>query len=207
MKNRVLLSAAALLALAASAADARNVMYRYTTPDGSRVFSYTLPPGQARLGYEKVDIATGRVESVAPQLSPEELARAERQQQALAECRQELQRLSTLYSVDGDIDRAEAAALEALHKRTGQLNVSAELAAAQLERMEAQAANAERAGRPVPEDLMKRMDSSRRQIDELHRQVAEQSQQREQVEQRYRLEREQFRQGACAEPGTDVAGR
>jgi len=205
MKHRILLSAAVLLALAASAADARNVMYRYTTADGNRVFSYTLPPGQARLGYEKVDMATGRIETVAAQRSPEELALAEQQERALADCRQEIQRLFALYSVEEDIDRAQAAALDAVAKRAGQLNVNVDLAEAELERLEEQAANAERAGRAVPEDLIQRMDRGRRQIEALRQQVAAQDGERQQVEQRYQREREQFRQGKCPEPAMNVA--
>lgn len=205
MKQRVIFSATALLIFSVSAADAGTVMYRYTSAEGSQVFSYTLPPGQARHGYEKVDMATGRVETVPAQLSPEERALVERQEQALAACRDELRHIYTLYGNEDDIDRAQAAALDVVAKRISQLKLNVDLAEAELERLQQQAANTERAGRTVPEELIRRMDRGRRQIDALENQVAEQQNQQEQLEHRFGRERERFRHGACPEPGTDVA--
>jgi hypothetical protein len=208
MKTGTLFSVAALLSFALSAlsipesaaAASASVMYRYTNEDGNRVFSYTLPPEQARRGYERVDLATGRVQAVAPQLAPEDMALRERREQALAACRSELQRIHSLYSTERDIGHAQEAAQESLTRRIGQIESNATLAENELERLQLQAADAERAGRSVPPDLIRRIDHRRAQIESLHAEAALRRQEQDQSNQRYQRERDRFREGTCPEP-------
>jgi hypothetical protein len=203
MKTGTIFSVTALLAFAlfASAATApASVMYRYTNEDGNRVFSYTLPPGQARYGYERVYLGTGRVEAVAPELAPEEVAQLQRREEALAECRGELQRIYTLYSTERDIGYAQQATMESLTRRIGQLEANAALAESELERLQQQAADAERAGGPIAPGLITRIDGRRAQIETLYAEMVLRRQEQDQADQRYQRERERFRDGTCPEP-------
>lgn len=194
---------AALLLAGASFTAAADVMYRYTNAEGNRVFSYTLPADQARHGYEKVDPATGKVEVVAPELSPEMLASQLQRDQALADCRIELRRINALYSSEREIGAAQVVAIEYLERRVGQIQDNIELADRELEHLQTQAANAERAGRKVAPDLIATIKRRRIQVEVLHQEVAQRREEQAQAEQRFSRELERFRDGTC--PGADAA--
>ncbi|MFU8816612.1 MAG: DUF4124 domain-containing protein [Pseudomonadales bacterium] len=200
MKIATIVSAAALLLCASFAATAATVMYKYTDPQGARVFSYTLPPGQAKHGYERVNLSTGKVEVIAPQLSAEDLALQQRQQQALAACRVELQRIYTLYSAERDIHRAREVSLDALTKSAAQIEADQRQAELELERLQVQAANAERSGQPVTTDLVSAIERRHAQLASLHGQLEQRQHEREQAERRFHRELARFRDGQCPEP-------
>ena len=208
MKTRILVSTLVLLLSTPLPGFAANVMYKYTNDQGDRVFSYTLPPGQARHGYQKIELGTGKVlETVAPQLPPDELAEQQRREQALRDCRNELRRIYTLYGTERDIQHAEAQSLESLERRVGQLQ--ANLAIAERERavLQGQAADAERAGRQIPASLVDKIERSQAQIDALQAEVVQRRDEQDRAQQRYRRELERFRDGTCPEPELDVAAR
>ncbi len=193
------LAAAAFLStwlLAASAAD--SVMFKFTDHRGDVVYSYTLPPGQARLGYEKVDVSTGQVvESVAPQLPPEELAEQLRREQALDACRAELARLHALYGSEQDIAYAEREALDSLDRRIAQIQGNLALARQEQERLSARAADAERAGRPVSQSLIDKLQRSQSQIRTLMQEVEQRRAEQGEARSRYARELQRFRDGDC----------
>ncbi len=193
------LVAAALLStwlVAAAAAD--SVMFKFTDQRGDVVYSYTLPPGQARLGYQKVDVSTGQVvESVAPQLPPEELAEQLRREEALNACRAELARLHALYGSEQDIGHAEREALDSLERRIAQIQGNLALARQEQERLSARAADAERAGRPVSQSLLDKLQRSQSQIRTLMREVEQRRAEQNEARTRYARELQQFRDGDC----------
>jgi hypothetical protein len=205
MKIAPLIGAALLLSALSVTAAAANVMYRYSDAEGNRVFSYTLPADQARRGYEKVDLKTGQVETVAPELPPEALALQLQRDRAIADCRIELQRIYQLYSSERDIGRAQAVAVDSLEKRVSQIQDNIALAERELDHLQKQAANAERAGRAVAADLVATIERRQSQIEVLHQDVAQRRDERNQAEQRYRRELERFRDGTCPEPDVGVA--
>jgi flagellar biosynthesis chaperone FliJ len=207
MKTAPLIGLALLLTSVSVTAASANVMYRYTNAEGTRVFSYTLPPDQARNGYEKVDLATGQVEAVAPELPPEVLASQLQRDQAIADCRLELQRVYALYSSERDIGHAQAVALDSLEKRVGQIHDNIRLAERELEHLQKQAANLERAGRAVTADLVATIERRQSQIEVLYQEVAQRRNEVSQAEHRYGRELERFRDGTCPEPDVDVATR
>jgi hypothetical protein len=207
MKNLSLVSAVLLLVGASCIAAAPASMYRYTTAEGNRVFSYTLPPEQARRGYEMVDLATGRVVTVAPELPPEELAAQLRRDQALVECQAELQRLNALYSSEREIGDARAVTLDALERRVAQIDDNIRLAERELEHLQSQAANAERAGRRVAEELVQTIQRRQIQIEVLRQEVAQRRDEQTQAGTRFARELERFRDGTCPESDVGVAAR
>jgi hypothetical protein len=205
MKTAPLIGAALLLSALSVTAAAANVMYRYSDAEGNRVFSYTLPADQARRGYEKVDLKTGQVETVAPELPPEALALQLQRDRAIADCRIELQRIYALYSSERDIVRAQSVAVDSLEKRVSQIQDNIALAERELDHLQKQAANAERAGRAAAADLVATIERRQSQIEVLHQDVAQRRDERNQADQRYQRELERFRDGTCPEPDVGVA--
>jgi hypothetical protein len=195
------------LALAPLSAGAGTVMFKYVNESGDRVYSYTLPPGQAEHGSQKIDLDTGQViESVAPQLPPEKLAEKLRQERALAACREELRRLNALYGSEADIERAEQQTLASLETRIGQLQTNRAQAVRELERLRSQAADAERAGAQIPQTLMVKIERSQSQLDTLAQEIDQRRAEQDQARERYRRELERYRDGTCPAPEPAVAG-
>lgn len=194
---------ALLLLVSAGAVGASTVMYRFTNENGDPVYSYTLPPDQAKLGYQKIDPQTGQVlESVAPQLPPKQLAEKLRREQALQACRDELDRIYQLYGSERDIQHALKEALESLDTRIGQLRANLRQASLEQRRMQSQAADAERAGREIPAAVLDNMERTRSQIATLKSEIDQRKQEQAQAEARYARDLERFRDGTCPEPGT-----
>lgn len=197
------LAGLALLLLTAVTSTAATVMYRFENADGTPVYSYTLPAEQARYGYQRIDPQTGRVlETVAPQLPPHELAEKLRREQALTACRDELERIYNLYGAEADIDRALATALESLETRIGQLQANLRQAQREQQRLRAQAADVERAGREIPRRLLDNLERSRSQIENLKGEITQRESEQVQARARYTRELERYRDGTCPEPGT-----
>lgn len=192
-----------LLLAAAFSVSAADVMYRFENADGSPVYSYTLPSDQARYGYQKIDPHTGRVlETVAPQLPPDELAAKLRREQALQDCRDDLERIYNLYGSRTDIERALQNALGSLETRIGQLEANLRQAEREQHRLRSQAADAERAGRQIPRQLLDNIDRSRSQIETLTGEIEHRRAEQVGASARYARELERFLDGTCPEPGT-----
>jgi chromosome segregation ATPase len=190
-----------VLAIGMSAPAAAAVMFKYRNADGDVVYSYTLPPGQARLGYEKVEIGTGKVlETVAAQLPPAELEARQRRERAMAECRNELERIYALYGSERDIAAAEHDAVDTLEKRIVQIQGNLARQRRELERLRGQAADAERAGNQVSGVLLDRIGSSQSQLDQLENEIAQRRREQDEARARYQRERERFQDGRCPAP-------
>lgn len=193
--------ALALLVCVTVLGAASGVMYRFTNEQGDPVYSYTLPSGQAERGYQKIDPQTGHIlETVAPKLPPAELAEKLRRERALKECRDELDRIYQLYSTEADIDYALEDTLESLETRIGQLQANLRQARRERDRLQSQAADAERAGRDIPQSLVDNLQRSGSQIETLEQEIGQREQAQEQALARYTHERERFRDGTCPSP-------
>ena len=192
-----------LVLLLASAAGAATVMYRFVNENGDPVYSYTLPSSQVRHGYQKIDPQTGRIlETVEAELPPEQRREKLRREQAMRDCRQELDRIYNLYGSEQDIDRALADTLASLENRIDQLQANLRQAEVEQGRLQVQAADAERAGRDIPRRVLLNMEGGRAQIDTLAREIERRRQEQEQARTRFRRELARFRDGTCPEPGT-----
>jgi hypothetical protein len=190
------------LVLLASHADA-TIMYRFTNDAGDPVYSYTLPPGQADAGYQKVEVETGTVvETVDPQLPPAQLAEKLRRDKALKDCREELERIYQLYGSEGDITYAKRQAVAAIDTRVGQLQANLRQARREQDRLRSRAADAERAGREIPQALLGNMQRSLAQIETLEVEIESRQEEQGQAQARYARELDRFLDGTCPEPGT-----
>lgn len=190
-------------ALSTAAVAASPVLYRFTNDAGEPVYSYTLPPGQAGAGYQKIDRHTGQVlESVEPELGPRELAAKQRRERVMRACRAELDRIYRLYGTETDIEDALQKSLAALDTRIGQLQGSLTQADREHGRLRDQAADAERVGREIPPTLLNNIERSRARIDTLQAEIEQRRQEQDEAQARYARELERFRDGSCPEPGT-----
>jgi hypothetical protein len=195
------------LALIAPGSAFAAVMFKYRNAEGDVVFSYTLPPGQAPLGYERVDVGSGKViESVAPQLPPAELEARQRRERALAECRSELRRIYAMYGSENDIVAAEGAAVDALDRRIGQIQVNLTRTRQELDRLRGQAADMERAGTQVSGTLIERISRNEVQAEQLESEIAHRRDEQDRARERYRHELERFRDGRCPAPEAFARG-
>lgn len=204
MNKRIVIALFAL-GLAASGQAEPAVMYKFTDTDGHTQYSYSLPPDQAQRGYEKIDARTHQVlESVAPQLPPDELAEQRRREQAMAACRDELERIYTLYASERDIDHAREEALDALERRIAQVQGNLAQARREHERLSGQAADAERAGRQIPQSLIDKIERSASQIRNLETEIEQRRDEQDLARERYRRELARFRDGSCPDPEPSI---
>lgn len=200
--QRLILSALLLAATSGWSASG-SVMYRFSNADGDPVYSYTLPPGQAAKGYQKVDAQSGRLlETVDAQLPPDLLAEKVRREAMMAACRDELERIYQLYGKEADIQYARSQVLESLDTRISQLQANLRQAHGEQESLRAQAADAERAGRQIPRNLLDNMRRSQSQIETLVTEIDQRRDEQDLARQRYARELDRFQDGTCPEPGT-----
>lgn len=148
----------AITMLATSAwASSNTVYYRYYNHQGVRVVDQSIPPEYAQKGYEIVSIAGDVIKVVPPAPDEEDLARKEAQEQL----REEYKRLNRRYSSMAEIQSAKQRKLENIETNIAIVRSNIEGLEAQIEKLMAQAADVERAGRAVPEALLKKLENTR----------------------------------------------
>ncbi|MEQ8858286.1 MAG: hypothetical protein RIC56_06535 [Pseudomonadales bacterium] len=205
--KKIITLCCALLLLGAPLVAASSQLFQYTNAQGELEFNYTLPSGQEERGYKVIDPITGEViRDVAPVLPPDQLAEKLRRDQVMRECRDELDRIYQLYGSEADIDYALQETLESLETRIGQLQANLRQARRERDRLRAQAVDAERGGRKVPQSLSDNLQRSRSQIATLEGEIELREGERETTRTRYDHERARFLDGTCPAPGA-VAGR
>ena len=179
-------SALLLLGLLASTA-AQAELYRYVDDKGVVVLDrHGVPPQFIGRGYEVLN-DQGRVTHVVPpaptaqerQLLLEAKARAETDAQLLR-----------LYASVADVERAKARRLSELDSIIGITRGNLQSLRTQQANLQSQAANHERAGRKVPEQLLVQIDNLAKEQASLKRDVERYKQTRKQAEVSYGLERE-----------------
>lgn len=179
--TKTMVALVACLSLAQSVSAAGN-LYRYKDADGNPVISHTLPQDASLRGYQILN-SSGRVqETVAPALTDEERAakaaqEAERARQAeLAKQRQaEDRQLLRTYSHPDD-------AIMALRRKLVQMRSLISLKEGNIANMKSQvrqeqsrAAEAERAGRTVPDQILAKIDGLEAEIAETESEIQHQN--------------------------------
>lgn len=209
MMIRSLINAVFLLMMllgAAHAATPGSVMFRYMSSDGNVVYSYTLPPGQARHGYDRVDMKSGTVlERVSPQLPPEQMAEKLRREQAMKACHDELERIYALYGSERDIEHARQQELESLERRITQVQANLTQARREQDRLNGQAADVERAGSQIPQSLLAKIERGLSQIQTLEREIGQRRTAQDLARARFQRDLDRFRDGSCPEPAGTLA--
>lgn len=135
-------------------------LYRYVDSRGVTVLDRQgVPPEYVAKGYEILN-AQGRViQVVPPARTPEQIRQAEADKaQASADAQ-----LLSLYASVEDVDRVEARKLAELDGLVGVTQGNIQGLAAQQRNLQSQAADQERAGRPVPQTLIDQLQDVREQ--------------------------------------------
>ncbi len=160
-KNILFLVLLLSLSLWFTPVNAQTVFYRYKDANGVLVLSNSIPPEYAKKGYKIVD-AYGRViKDVPPALTPEQIAEKKRLEAEKARLAEEARKqkeadtlLLRLYSHPDDAIRARDRKLQEIDILTQQKTNTKKSVQNKIIELESQAANAERAGKKVPERVL-----------------------------------------------------
>ena len=200
-KGRKLLTAVAVAALLFGATSVyAGKLYRYTNSQGSTEIASSIPNELVVNGYQVIDSSSGRVlRTVAPQLSPEQVALKNARRKHIAQCHDAQRRVNSLYQHEEDVHHAEKQALASIETRI--LNAQASLTQLRIQQrdLEDQAARMERSGHGVTAKLMSNIEKARSQIETLEVEVL--ARRVEQDEARLQFDRDLavLLQGDCAE--------
>lgn len=140
----------ALVAVCSLEAFAQGQYYRYINDEGVKVLGHSIPPQYVHKGYEIIS-ANGRVlEVVAPAPKPEVLEKE--RERAELEAKYEL--LSKRYSTVRDIDAARQRKLVHVDASIRLVDGSIESIQREIDDITARAADFERAGKSVPQNIL-----------------------------------------------------
>ncbi|WP_407313661.1 DUF4124 domain-containing protein [Pseudomonas sp. nanlin1] len=167
------------------------VLYRYTDSRGVTVLDRQgVPPEFVGKGYQVLNQQGRVIRVVAPAPTADELARKQ-EQQAKAEAQAQL---LAQYPSLADLDAAKARALADYDLLAAQARSNIQALLAQQGAVQSQAADQERSGQPVSQDLLERLDDLRRQRTDLQVRIAAYQTARAQAEQDFALRRAQLEQ-------------
>ncbi len=197
---RVLLCSALIGLLGLSGSAHAGKLYRYTNAQGAIEIASSIPNHLVVNGYQVIDSSSGRVlRTVAPQLTPEQVALKAARQKHIAQCRDAQRRVNSLYQHAEDIDLAERQALESIETRI--LNAQASLTQLRIQQrdLEDQAARFERSGHGVTAQLMSNIEKARAQIQTLEVEVLGRRAEQDEARLQFDRDREVLRQGDCVQ--------
>ncbi|KTB71031.1 DUF4124 domain-containing protein [Pseudomonas syringae] len=164
------LSLGILAPLVAQAADAPEVrLYRYVDNRGVTVIdTQGVPPDYVAKGYEVLNGRGRVIQVVPPAPTAEQIRQADAdKRQASADAQ-----LLSLYSSVAEVDRVKARKLAELDALVGVAQGNIQGLAAQQRSLQGQAADLERAGRPVPQALIDQLNDLRDQQQKLQADIA-----------------------------------
>lgn len=164
------LSLALLMPLSAKAADAPEIrLYRYVDSRGVTVIdTQGVPPDYVAKGYEVLNGRGRVIQTVPPAPTAEQIRQTEAAQRQTAA---DAQLLSVYNSVE-EVDRVKARRLAELDALVGVAQGNIQGLAAQQRNLQGQAAELERAGRPVPQALVEQLNDLRDQQQKLQADIA-----------------------------------
>lgn len=165
---------------ATQAADAPEIMlYRYVDSRGVTVLDRQgVPPEYVGKGYEILNARGRVVQTVPPALTAEQVQQAQAQKaQASADAQ-----LMSLYSSVEDVDRTKARKLSELDTLIGLTQGNLNGVMVQQATLQGQAADQERAGKPVTKALINKLDDLRDQQQRLDQDIKRYQATREQAE-------------------------
>jgi hypothetical protein len=167
----VLISLIAVSATAISAPTSHKRLYRWVDEDGTVHYTDTIPPSAVEKGRTELSPAGVRVKAVPPAKSPEavaqeaELERLRREQQELIERQRAADRvLLQSFRSEDDIIMARDGKMAALDVMIEVTRNNIGRQQRTLANLRADAADQERAGKPVPEQLSKSITGMERSI-------------------------------------------
>ncbi len=197
LRRAIIIVIALCCATLAFQAEAAARYYRYLNSEGLEEISHTIPNERVPLGYDVLDADMRLVETIAPQLSPEEIVIRDRLRHEEAVCLASQKRVRALYESEDDIAHAEKQALNSLVNRI--TNAQANLAQLRNLRreLEDEAARMDRAGKSLTGIVLGNIGRAKAQIDNLESEIAQKNVEKEETRRQHAFDLEVFRRSEC----------
>jgi hypothetical protein len=200
IRNAPLYLLTALLLLVISPAHGGTELYRYLNDKGIPVIDDHVPPNMVGRGYDVIRADGALVKRVPRQLSKEELLlRNSDESRSRLKEDEELrlqawdESLMLRYSDLGDIEAAQNRSLRDLNIRISILSSNLVAIKSQIEREQQKAANIERAGAKVPEELSQNIDVLRLEIVDTEQSILVREQELDSVRASYQRDMIRFK--------------
>ncbi len=176
-----------------------SVFYRYPGANGDIVIDDKVPPEAIPRGYDVIRADGSIVKTVAPELSAQE-RRVWEQEQAITEARAEAEAkmrkwdesLMLRYSDLNDIEVAKQRALTNIRVRISILKSNLAVVKQQVLKNQADAAEMERQGRSVPEELLDTIRDLRLEVEATEGQIARRTEEIDEVAENYERDKARF---------------
>ncbi len=195
-KNRPIFASIALAVLFVHGpASAAPEYFRYKNDAGVTVIDKVLPPEFVKNGYEVISESGRLLRKVAAQATEEEIAanREEREKQRLAkEQRRKDELLLRRYSSVADIEASQNRVVDEITVRLSILRGNLRSVKSQIERQQEEAANAERAGREVPQRLIDNIQTMEVEVDDTRANIRARKREITEVKRRFAEDIERF---------------
>lgn len=149
----------------------KKMFYRYTTNEGHKVVSQTIPPQYIRNGYELLTISGEIVKVVAPAPAEADAERVANERKAAKERAKTDLELRRKYSSVKDIESAKIRNLQELQNTVNILQANLSSVKLQLKAQEAHAASIERSGKTVTAEVLKNITTLRTEEKDLNAQI------------------------------------
>jgi len=194
------LFAVLLLSLLPGVEPMAETLYRWTDDQGRVHYTDAIPPAAAQQRRALLDNRGIQTQQIDPIKSKEELIR----QQELGRMRAEQERLKQeqakqnavlldLYGSEEEIRMAREGKIAALDGVNQITRVNIQRLKVRLERMQQDAADAERSGRGVAKALLERIEATRQQIKQSFEALIEREQQKAQINEKYLADLQRYR--------------
>ncbi len=192
---RTLVLVLSLLGMASPAYADGTEYFRYRDHSGTLIIDSRLPPEYVKHGYDVINDQGILLKRVAPQATAEQIAARKQELEEQRQREQQLaedQRLLARYSSVADIEASRKRVVDEISVRLSILRGNLRSLKAQIERQQEDAANAERAGRRVPESLQENLRNMEVQVEETRENIRARKQEITEVNRRYANEIERF---------------
>jgi len=172
--------------------ETKKVFYRYTTDNGHKAVSQTMPPQFIRNGYEVLTIS-GEIIKIVPPAPPEADAEriAKERKAAKEQAKYDLE-LRQTYSSLADIDSAKTRNLQELDNTINILKANLASTKSQLKVQEGHAAAIERGGKTVSEDILKNIATLKAEEKDLNVQIKQREEEHQAAAAKYDQARARF---------------
>lgn len=186
-----------MLVLAWTDAMAATRMYRYENEQGVLVIDYSVPPELVHKGYEVLNTHGRVIETVPRALTTKELeAKGVEEMKRLNAARQAEQdkKLLAIFSGPADAERARDRKIEALDVYINVTRGNILKLREDFNNTQAQAAERERAGQPVLDFQIEKIESLQRQIDQAEESILEKEKEKDVIRAEYAKDIERLRE-------------
>lgn len=178
--------------VAAQNTAASKVIYRYKNKDGVTVMDSNIPPQYVNNGYEIMSLSGKVIKVIAPVTQGAEGERLYREKLQREEREREDTQLRRSYSNVADIDAAKTRNLESLRGNIGILQANLSSARSRLQTYQSQAAGIERAGRQLPEELLKNINNLVQEEKDIQVQIQQREDEYKAVAKKFEEDRKRF---------------